>query len=188
MSKKTPKTEKILNIAIELLKHEGDFGITMRRVASLAEMSLSNVQYYFKNKDALLKAMADRYFQQCLSDIAGQPALSARAKLAPFVHTFLLHGHELSDMCRIFREYWALSTRNETIDAYLSDYYQTLASILADKLRPLAADESALTKAVSILLPYVEGYSVTAPSLPETLETMNTLVEKILWQCLQGEL
>ena len=35
-------------------------------------MSLSNVQYYFKNKDALLKAMADRYFYRCLEDIEGE--------------------------------------------------------------------------------------------------------------------
>ncbi|GAL09454.1 hypothetical protein JCM19233_420 [Vibrio astriarenae] len=65
MSKKSAKIEKVLDISIELLRQEGDYGVSMRKVATLAEMSLSNVQYYFKTKDDLLKAMADRYFQQC---------------------------------------------------------------------------------------------------------------------------
>ena len=188
MTKKKAKTEKILDVSIELLKSEGDFGITMRKVATLADMSLSNVQYYFKNKDALLIAMADRYFQQCLDEISSQPEPTKQQDLIAFTHIFLVHGLEISDMCRIFREYWALSTRNEAIEDYLSEYYQTLASILSNKLRYLAVDESSLSKAVSIFIPYVEGYSITAKSLPQDFETMNTVLSDVMWKCLQREM
>ena len=188
MSKKKAKTEKILDVSIELLKSEGDFGITMRKVATLADMSLSNVQYYFKNKDALLIAMADRYFQQCLDEISSQPELAEQQDLKPLVHAFLVHGLEISDMCRIFREYWALSTRNEAIEGYLSKYYQTLAGILSDKLKHLAVDESSLGKAVSIFIPYVEGYSITAKSLPQDFEVMSAVLSDVMWKCLQREM
>lgn len=188
MSKKLAKIEKILDIAIELLKNEGDFGVTMRKVATLADMSLSNVQYYFKNKDELLKAMADRYFQQCLIEMNSQPALTKKEELEPLVNAFLVHGHETSDMCRLFREYWAISTRNEAIQAYLEEYYQTLSAVMSEKLQPLAVDEQALSQAVSLFIPYAEGYSVTAKSLPEGLNSMSSVLKNLLWKCLQKEL
>ena len=59
------------------MKTEGDHGVTMRKVASSANMSLSNVQYYFKTKDVLLKALADRYFQACLEEIREMPPVES---------------------------------------------------------------------------------------------------------------
>lgn len=186
MTRKTAKTEKILDIAIELLRQEGDFGVTMRKVATLAEMSLSNVQYYFKNKDQLLKAVADRYFHQCLNDLNEQPAISNEEQLTEFVTMLLSHGHEVSDMCRIFREYWAISTRNDVIDEYLQNYYRAMAEGVSEILRPLAHDDVSLAQAVSVLIPFVEGYSVTARSLPSRLEVMVINIEKILLAQLQA--
>lgn len=188
MARKTAKIDRILDIAIELLKNEGDFGLTMRKIATLADMSLSNVQYYFKTKDELLKAMADRYFQQCLEELREQPALHAPEDLKPLITMLLAHGHEISDMCRIFREYWAISTRNEVIESYLQDYYQSLVEVMKGKLEPLAKNERSLSQAVSILIPFVEGYSVTAKSLPDGLSSMSTTIEKIILESLQSKL
>lgn len=88
----------------------------MRRVAQDADKSLSNAQYYFKNKDALLKAMPDRYFYRCLEDIEGEPTIAAvgdvKASLRQVIERFLTHGLEVSDRCRVFREYGALATHN----------------------------------------------------------------------------
>ena len=135
MSKNT-KAEKVVDVALELLKNEGDYAVTMRRVATNAGMSLSNVQYYFKNKDALLVAMADRYFKACLDEVGEIQVIQADARLEEnvkaIVETFLKHGLEISEMCRIFREYWAISARNEEIDKYLKDYYRELAVLLSE--------------------------------------------------------
>ena len=48
--KKNAKAEKILDVALALLKTDGDYGVTMRQVAAHADMTLSNVQYYFKRQ------------------------------------------------------------------------------------------------------------------------------------------
>lgn len=187
MPKKSAKVERILDIAIELLKTEGDFGVTMRKVASVADMSLSNVQYYFKTKDDLLKAVADRYFQQCLDDLRALPVMEEEKALRPIVSMLLSHGHELSDMCRIFREYWAISTRNESIESYLSDYYQTMVVVMKEKIAPLAKDQTSQSRAVSILIPFVEGYSVTAKAMPVSLDEMVDTIEAILLVNLRGD-
>jgi len=168
--KKSAKTERIIDCALQLLKSEGDYGVTMRQVAVKAEMSLSNVQYYFKNKDELLKAMADRYFQQCLEEMKMLPELSSHENLHTELDTllkgFLCHGLKVSEMCCIFREYWAISTRNSVIEEYLRNYYREMAQVLASKLRSVSSDEDALKRSVTMIIPYVEGYSVTALAMP----------------------
>ena len=191
MKTRSVKTEKVIDRALLLLRSEGDRGVTMRRVAQDADMSLSNVQYYFKNKDALLKAMADRYFYRCLEDIEGEQFIAAgddaKAALREMLESFLAHGLEVSNMCRVFREYWALATRNEEIEAYLVNYYRELATVLKQKLRPLAAEERVLDEAVSMFIPLVEGYSITCPALPCGIRQMTELTSDLLYAVLQGD-
>lgn len=180
MSKKNAKTEKILDESINLLKNEGDFGLTMRKVSRLTEMSLSNLQYHYKNKDELLKAMADRYFQQCLSALEAQPAIEQTEHLYPFLIKHLVDGFEMSDMCRIFREYWAISTRNGVIEAHVQQYYKDMVVVIEKKLAPLSKDNKSLIEATSLLISFVEGYSITAKSLSMDLESMAMTIEQVI--------
>lgn len=187
---KVNKAEKIIDCALELLKTQGDHGVTMRQVAQRSEMSLSNAQYYFKNKDELLKAMADRYFGICIEEIRGYTAITAqgdiRAKLSEMLMEFLKHGLEISEMCRIFREYWAIATRNEAIEQYLTDYYKSMTQALARNLEPAASNPAAVDKAVSLIIPYVEGYTITAKSLPIDIEEANEMLVSIVMNVLSS--
>ncbi|MEM9158490.1 MAG: TetR/AcrR family transcriptional regulator [Verrucomicrobiota bacterium] len=176
MTKKST-SEKIITASLELLKQQGDRGVTMRKVAQLTGLSLSNVQYYFKTKDDLLKAMADRYFADCLDTLRLKKPLSSQEELLPALtdlcKEFLSHGHEISEMCRVFREYWAIATRNEAIEAYLEKYYCEMFSLLCEKLEPVSAGPESLSKAVVILIPYIEGYSITAKAMGRSLEQVS---------------
>ncbi len=178
--KNNPKSETIIDCALELLNTQGDHGVTMRQVAQCADISLSNVQYYFKNKDELLTALANRYFNNCLEDIRQLPVLTdgddLSSELAQMLRGFLSHGLEVSEMCRIFREYWAIATRNDVIEKYLSDYYLEMSDILSEKLRPISASPEALSSAVSVIIPFVEGYSITAHSLPKNIDGVTELL------------
>jgi len=187
---KVAKTEMILDVALVLLKSQGDYGMTMRQVASRANMSLSNVQYYFKTKDALLKAMADRYFAQCLDELKGMEPVQDNDQLhetlAVMLATFLRHGMETSDMCRIFREYWAISTRNDAIKSHVLNYYQEMAATLISKLRLVADSEQHASETVSVMIPYIEGYSITAEAMPENLARVTELITGISIRLLKG--
>lgn len=172
--KQNAKAERVLDIALQLLKDNGDYGVTMRQVATNANMSLSNVQYYFKNKDELLKAMASRYFGACLKEMHEMEAIerssSQEKDINALLKGFLSHGLEISEMCRIFREYWAISTRNEAIDIHVKEYYREMVSVLSTILRPASKSEQGLSQAVSIIIPFVEGYSITALAMPNNID------------------
>lgn len=186
MKNKSTKVGMILDEATLLLQNKGDFSVTMRKVAQLCGMSLSNLQYYFKNKDELLKAVADRYFQQCLLGLKEYPCVTSEDDLKSFITQQFSLVIKVSDMCCIFREYWAISTRNSEIESYLMNYYSNVAEELVDKLKPVANDEDCLIGAITILISLIEGYSVTAESMPIDHDTMVELTYKTTLSILQA--
>lgn len=169
-ARRSDKQRMILDHALDLLNEAGDAGLTMRRLAERAQMRLSNVQYYFKSRDAVLKAMVEIYFRQCADEIR---ALSEKAspsterdRAKAFILFGLSHGEEPSDMCRIFRELWAISSRNQAVREHMADYYRTLATLIADFVMGPDGDPDARGRVAGLLMPFFEGYSVTAPASP----------------------
>lgn len=166
---RSAKEAQILECALKLLIETGDAGLTMRRIADCAGMRLSNVQYYFKSRDDVLIAMVAQYFDECadnllkLTEESKAQTQSERVKF--LVNAGLSHGQEISDMCRAFREIWAISSRNDIIDQCLMDYYRRFADVLADYAFGDEFDAADREKLKALLIPYFEGYSVTARSL-----------------------
>lgn len=196
--KSTDKRQKIIEVALILLKTQGDYGLTMRKVASNSGVSLSNVQYYFKNKNDLLKAMADKYFNDCLEQLRGIELVDSNTsankkndideeKIREFIKPLLTHGWETSEMCQIFREYWAISTRNTDIEAYIEQYYQKMSAIIMDRFSLVSQSNFGLPVAVSLLISFVEGYSITAKSMPTDFDKIVDVLTSIIINILRDK-
>lgn len=180
-----PKISLIIECTVRIMRDRGDKGLTMRQVASSAGMSLSNLQYYFKNKDELLSGMVDFYLDQCAAaldeHIATSNAKNLREKLHGFIAFSLKYGENLTEVCKVFRELWAIATRNEDVNRQLEQYY----AIHVEKLSAMIASETtnldAVPKAVSIIIPYIEGYTITAPAMPvNMLELADILTNTVM--------
>ncbi|MEM9045415.1 MAG: TetR/AcrR family transcriptional regulator [Pseudomonadota bacterium] len=173
----------ILDCALGLLQETGDAGLTMRKLAERAGMRLSNVQYYFKSRDDVLKAMATRYFKECTREIRlltqDKPGSTMRERAHLLILTGLQHGDELSDMCRIFRELWAISSRNDAIRDHMAEYYRTFSSLIAGFVLGQDANRDSYDKLASLMLPFFEGYSVTASSVPLPTEEVADMLTDI---------
>ncbi|MEM6462567.1 MAG: TetR/AcrR family transcriptional regulator [Pseudomonadota bacterium] len=172
----------ILDCAFDLLKETGDTGMTMRKIAECAGMRLSNVQYYFKSRDDVLKTMATRYFDACTQEVMEvtriNPVSTVRARANLLIRSGLAHGDHLSDMCRIFRELWAISSRNETIRDHMAEYYRNFTSLIADFILGQTAGPKVRDQIGTLLVPFFEGYSVTAQSTPlSTQQTADMLTD-----------
>ncbi|MEO3415362.1 TetR/AcrR family transcriptional regulator [Roseovarius sp. CAU 1744] len=170
----SPKETLILDCALKLLIETGDAGLTLRKIADCAGMRLSNVQYYFKSRDDILTAMVGRYFEDCTASLVRLTQESEVRTTRERVHFLVLsglsHGLEISDMCRAFREIWAISSRNAVIDACLMAYYRTFSDVMIDFAFQQDIDEASRDKLKSLLVPFFEGYSITARSLPLQIE------------------
>ena len=178
------KTELILVTALHILAEQGDQGLTMRQVAKRAEMSLSNVQYYFRNKDALLAALIDFYLNESyetyykfIETVPEQDKTEATIR-------FLLINPDMEFVCRVFKELWAISERNDAVKKHLTNHYQFYAQQLGEGLQALAAPECPkknIDQAVSLILPLVEGFQITRDAIPLDAEALvNFLTTEVL--------
>lgn len=134
----------ILHAARGLLAAEGYAGLSMRRVAAQAGMSLSNVQHYYQSKDALLEALllyTMDLFQTKMDGISA--AMTGATPIDRFLTTCDMFLDEITDPVThaIFFELWALASRNE------------FASRLMDKM--LARERKAIYKLIVGLNPEI---------------------------------
>ena len=167
MSRRKEKTEKIIATTASILRKEGIAGLSMRKVAKLAEIRLSNVQYYYKDRAALLEATIVYYFKECerdvqqnLDDIPVDISLSDLIK--NILEQALMDGNT-SERCAMFREIWALASKYPNIAKLVQRYYQQYNQWLMEQFRPYSSNAAVV---VSILMPYVEGYSLMGNALP----------------------
>ncbi|MEM1082130.1 MAG: TetR/AcrR family transcriptional regulator [Pseudomonadota bacterium] len=188
---RTIKQQQILDAAIELIGAHGDAGLTMRKLADRADMSLSNVQYYFKSKDIVLAAMVDRYCAACeeaflalANECADWPLVERMERL---IGDLLKHGDEVSDMCRVFRELWAIATRNAVVQQALERYYRQLCALISQSMLGSDATTDDQHMLATLVLPYIEGYSITAPSLPMARTETTRMLTGLLLQRFDGE-
>lgn len=174
---------QIIESAIHILKVQGTEGLTMRKVATQAEMSLGNLQYHYKDKDALFSGLAEHYFTECIELLdAYSPstkATSTKGKLQDLICFYLDHVDQITDMCRIFRELWALATRDEAIHEQLINYYKLTAEKLDGILTQISGDKRRAQKMTALLLPYFEGYSITHDALKQDKQAIARLLTQL---------
>lgn len=179
-----PRVPLIIDCALTLLRDKGYGGLSMRQVAKGVEISLSNLQFYFKNKDELLRGMIDFYFERCSTlfetHLESLESLQPTEKIRGIISFGLEGGEEIHEICKIFRELWAISTRNEEVKEHLEDYYRSYASRLSDLFSTVSVDTDKIKNVTSLLLPYFEGYALMSPVLPrekdEVLEMLTNIV------------
>ena len=157
-----------MEAALSVLKTVGVEGLTMRKVATTADRSLNNIQHHFKNKSVLLNALTDHYFAKC-NDIVEQYSpcekfTHPKEELYQFILFILEQSEQVSDACIVFRELWAVSIRDRELEDKLNQFY--LTSVAKACAFWESYDKANAEKAASILLPYIEGYSIQHKALP----------------------
>lgn len=183
MGKREETIASIIEQTTYLLTKEGVGGLSMRKVADLTKIRLSNLQYYFKDRDELLKATIDHYFKQCQEDVLKSlpsPANKTSTTLEDILRETLQQGlivGEVNAQCAMFREIWALSTRNSNIATSLQDYYRQYCQWLVQLIASYTTQPKVV---VSLLTPYVEGYSITGASLPLGKKEVIALLIKLV--------
>jgi AcrR family transcriptional regulator len=156
------RAQDILDAARALLAAEGYAGLSMRRVAQAAGMTLSNVQHYYGSKELLLEALlltTMDVFQARMDDIAA--AMSERSQVERFLSTVDMFLEEITDpvIHALFFEIWALASRNafasNLMDKMLGRERKTVYNMIRG-LNPAISDEEAMQRAI-LMVAQVEG-------------------------------
>jgi AcrR family transcriptional regulator len=156
------RAQDILQAARALLAEEGYAGLSMRRVAQAAGMSLSNVQHYYGSKDQLLEALlltTMDTFQARMDGIAA--AMSERSQMERFLSTVDMFLEEITDpvIHALFFEIWALASRNafasNLMDKMLGRERKTVYKLIRG-LNPAISDDETMQRAI-LMVAQIEG-------------------------------
>lgn len=183
--------ELILSAALQLLKEVGCAGFSLEKVAQRANLSQTSVLLHFKNKnvllDVLLSDFIDAYFVHLRNYQAPPSKLPEQALGALLLH--MLKYRESPQCVQLFKEFWAFSNHYKTGHLALDQYYRELQSVIAGHLTaiaPVDCSEQKIQFSASILLPFVEGYSITRTTLPisilQLVEQLSVVLKRILYQ------
>lgn len=183
------KIEHILKCAMVILKESGDQGLSMRKVADTAGMSLSNVQYYFKTKELLLSALLKAFlldYTKSMQAISFIEQEDPKKRLEELLF-YILDDIEKEECAVVFKEIWAIAGRNVEVKKAVDKYYQDLHRMLFDvleKAAPEKCNEQQVNSAVAILLPFIEGYCITHSNLRVSSEKISEKLAEILYSLL----
>jgi len=171
MSKAELKRQFILEQTEALLIREGGAGLSMRKVADACGMSLGNLQYHYATREALLEALLASFIANYVALVRDRP-FQPTGDLQRDLSDILSSGLELLDKTeasRVFKELWAAAQQSDSLAAEMMRYYRDLAGFYAQTLRSLdqTASEDRINRAVSVLMPLLEGYCVTRSALPQ---------------------
>ena len=182
------RAHEILQVARRLLAQEGYAGLTMRRVAQDAGMSLSNLQHYYGSKEQLLEALlltTMDEFQAKMDRIA--VAMAGRPQVERFLSTVDMFLEEITEptMHAIFFEIWALASRHpfaSNLMGKMMGRERKAVHGLIRGLNPALGDAECMERAV-LVVAQIQGlmlFRLDRHAHPEQFDTVRAALRKVL--------
>lgn len=158
------RVARILAASKVVLVDGGYAQFTVRRVATEAGLPLRHLQYYFRSKSDLLRALiehiCDEYIAQCDRLLAAERD-DARERFNACID-YLIEDNRDPVSNTIFFELWALACHdaqaNELVDQ-LYTYYRAYIARLIRELRPDLTNEAVARRALQIVA-FLEGLTL----------------------------
>lgn len=148
---------QILDAATQQLIEAGYAGFSTRQVAERLGLRLSNVQYYFPTRDALLEALLAGVLADALAEFGRHPADHDLVTLVRFV----LAG-QTPHACRLFLELWALAARDpgarSAMDRFYLAYRKEIERAVAKVAPGIGGAER--TRRAALIMALLEGVSL----------------------------
>src|SRR3569833_2989455 len=156
---------RIVLAARELLMTEGYAQFSMRNVAARAGLHLANVQYYYKTREDLVKALLEdtgERYRSSYEELRARAPADRQARFKAIVE-FNLKDIATAETRRYFIQLWAVLTE---IDGHAGHLMHDLYAIDIQQLSDCIADQAPDTDATevrrraSVLAAMIEGMVV----------------------------
>ena len=145
--------EKILGAAEELAASEGAEAVQVRRIASSASLPIGSIYLYFPNREAILRAIIDRYHARIDADFAAKlEGIQSREELLEVVDTAVVQYAQFIRDTPSFLNIWTGSSATRLLsDLSIEDSRRT-AEILYHAARPYISQEQAQNAHAGLLI------------------------------------
>lgn len=139
MQQKTEKgtpSEKILMTAFECLSTRGYANVSMRNIADEAGVALSQLTYYYKNKEKLFIEVINMMMAQYLNEIEAtlESAMDAKDKLASLVRFFKELIRDKPNLLKLFIDFTAQAMWIQSFREQLDGLFDAITEIIEKNL------------------------------------------------------
>ncbi len=154
--------QELLEVVDDLVRKRGGADISMAELANAAGMSPSNIYRFFENKEALLEAVAEKWFAEKIRIMEEVSAtdVAARDKMFEFfAQRFALMVEQYEAEPELFKSYLEIGQQNfEVVRGYvdLGDHY--LAMIVAEAMEQGYFEGLSIDETVSLVNQMVQPY------------------------------
>jgi AcrR family transcriptional regulator len=159
----SPPALNILQAAQRVLVEKGFSGLTLRAIAAESGENSAMVQYYFGNKEGLVKAMIDSVFRDDQQDAAAaMSTVTSDDRLPRFVDG--LRTISLSRSFRVFFDILPYALRNEGLRSRMARAYDSYRQIKRGWLRgedeAAPPEQEALAGVAELMTAVVDGLAI----------------------------
>ena len=174
---------RIVLAARELLMNEGYAQFSMRNVAARTGVHLANVQYYFKTREDLVRALLDDTGARYRASYDEMQAKSPTDRVARFQQVVDFHLKDIAtwETRRYFIQLWALLTE---IDGHsgslMNDLYAIDIQQLSECINDLVPDTDAaeVRRRASVMAAMIEGMVVVRGAHTRSAAEMKRLMSR----------
>jgi AcrR family transcriptional regulator len=120
------RREAILDAATAVLVHEGYARLSTRKIAARAGIQPGNLQYYYRSKQDVVRAVLERYLERAIASVEARIAAADDGTPADRLQSAvdgILADQQSPDGCRFFFELWALAAHDATVAEMMHDFY-----------------------------------------------------------------
>ena len=158
------RSAAILDAATAILVDEGYAQLSTRKIAARAGMHPGNLQYYYRTKADVVRALLERYLAGSVADIEarigagrGTPAQRLQAMLDG-----ILDDQHDGDACRMFWEIWALAARDPLVAGAAAAFYERYRAGVSAALRAVTPRLSPARagRRAALLVALLEGLTI----------------------------
>jgi len=173
----------VLDAAAALLAEEGAAGLSTRKIAARAGMHGGNLQYYFRTKQDLVRALLERCIDESRERVGRRMAAargSAKERLRDAVDEILDDQSSPAD-CALFRELWAMATHDPEVAVAVHGFYRGYIDEVATMLRAVAPRLAAARarRAATMVVAMLEGLSIVEEAPSRTATARRRLAAEI---------
>ena len=160
----TDTVKAILKASEEIFVEGGYQNLTMRGIAQRADISLSNLTYYFKNKDDLFQTLMDgvtaRYADQLERTVKKYPD-DPKERFNAYL-SYLLKDCRRPKTRAFFYHFWAVSTHDPFVSSMRERSYELFFNLTRELCLALNPDvpDRVLNQRTYLLLSLIEGMHV----------------------------
>jgi len=158
------RSEEILDAAATLLVEDGYAQLSTRKIAARAGIRPGNLQYYYRTKQDVVRALLDRYLAVSMRAIEERVAASAgtpEARLRSGIEG-ILADQQVGRSCEFFREIWALAARDRAVANAVQDFYARYRDGIAQALLAVnpALGAARAKRRAALVVAMLEGLTV----------------------------